>query len=242
MASAWARRRQLAEAKTANKDTRRPVVYLRPFGREAELFSENVCWGDAPGLRRWIQMHISFHPEDVFLTFERFVEVPVERRIGPFSALGNPTDYLPPEGAQRTYAGEDWQDKVRRLIDQASCILTVPSRVSESDALAFEFSYMLQTQATDRLFVATSPYGSTRRAPSLLRIGNRLLGNYPIHWRRFAADLNDLGYMVPIDTPAPGTVLGFDAHGRAIEVTKGARTATDYIAPIAEILLSPSVS
>jgi hypothetical protein len=229
----FARRQRLAQTDPmAGGDNRSPVVYLRPFRQETEIFSEEGSRVNWTGLRRWAGVFYG-RPEEVFLSFERFVEGAVERHLGPFRALGNPRDYLPPEGASRTYAGEEWKKDIRAFIDQAGCVLTVVAAVSDSEALIFEFTYMLKSGAVDRLFVATSPYGPTRPPPRRLRIGNRLQGITPTPWRRFAADLNELGYKVPTDPPPPGTVLRFDKQGRAVEVTTGARTPDDYIIPIA---------
>lgn len=241
MCFSFARRQRLARTDpVAGEDTRSPVVYLRHFRQETEIFSEEGSRVDWSGLRRWAGVFYG-RPEEVFLSFERFIEGAVKRHLGPFVALGSPRDYLPPEGAGRIYAGQEWEEEVRALIDRAGCILTVVTTVSDSKALTFEYCYMLEEGAVDRLFVVTSPYGPTRPPPRRLRIGNRLQGSTPTPWGRFAADLNELRYnglhyKMPIDPPAPGTVVGFDKQGRAVEVTTGARTPDDYIIPIARRL------
>ena len=228
-------RQQSTRADPAGNDTRPPVVYLRPFLRQTEIFSEKAGRLGWSSLRRWTDAFFGSR-EEVFLPFERFVEGAVGRHLGPFQVLGNPRDYLPHERARRTYSGEDWERDVPGLIDRAGCILTVPAPVCDSEALTFEFTYMLRSHATDRLFVVTSPYGPTRPPPLRMRIVNWLQAITPTPWERFGDDLNILGYQVPVDRPAAGTVLGFDSHGRAVEITTGARTPDGYILPIAERL------
>jgi hypothetical protein len=221
----------------ADRDIRPPVIYLRPFGRESEYFSQ----AEAEGLDYWKNsLSFAYNQDRVYPTFDQFVESSVNGRLGPFRALGDPRNYLPPLGATRTYLSENWQEEVCALIDRAGCILTVVAPVGESVGYTFEFAYMLRSGATNRLFVVTSPYGSSRRPPLRMRLFNRLHGIKPAKWDEFAASLSNLGYELPIDRPGPGTVLTFDRQGRATVVTTGARTSEEYIVPIVKRLALPS--
>ncbi|MGF7237766.1 MAG: hypothetical protein ACQSGP_22805 [Frankia sp.] len=198
-------------------DGRAPVLYLRPFERDLEFFATR-------NLRR---------PSGGFLgfdTFELFMKEAVTSRLGPMVALGNPSDYLQPAGAARTYGEDDnWQEYAGELIGKTVCVLAV---VGESDSLAWEFAQILKCGRSGRLFIVASPYGPGRWKPVRLRIYNRLRGCRPISWQRSIATLNELGYRLPDERPAAGSVIGFNDTGQSITVATGARTPADYIAAI----------
>lgn len=42
-----------------------------------------------------------------------------------------------------------------------------------------------------------------------------------------------LGYVLPMEHPGPGSVIGFDERGSAVVLTTGATTAREYAAAIA---------
>jgi hypothetical protein len=210
------------------EDSRPPVVFLRPFSRDREVFSYTER---APSFWRLPRpLHLEF--DEDLVTFEAFVAGDVERLLGPFTALGDPRDYLPPAGAARTYADDsDWQRQAAALIAEARCILMVVGEPTM--ALAWELAHIRQTGATVRLFIATSPYGPDRPPPRRLLTRNQRQDIPAADWRPFADELTAAGYVVPRQPPPAGTVLGFDDSARAVTIATGAQTSHDYIAPIA---------
>lgn len=210
------------------EDTRPPVLYLRSFGSERALFAQR----DEAALahRRWRAFRMFFtDPNEEFLTLERYLSGEVTRRIGPFVGLGNPADRLPPEGVARNWVTEGWEPKVKNWIEEAQCIIAEP-RASEN--LGFEFS--AARKHAQKVFIVTSPYGKgVRRAPLRLTVANRARRITPPSWPALAEMLRAAEYDVAIECPPPGSVVGFDAEGRAHIVTSGARTARDYVQAIA---------
>ncbi|MGC1363210.1 MAG: hypothetical protein WA419_13740 [Silvibacterium sp.] len=83
------------------RDTRKPVLYLRPFKVDANVFHV----GSARKLD-------DVRAEPLFL--EPF------KILGPLVAIGHPGEDMPPwGGAARLYVGDDWQSHFRKLLDQA---------------------------------------------------------------------------------------------------------------------------
>jgi WD40 repeat protein len=221
------RLRTLSADEARAEDARPHVVFLRPFSRDREVSSEVP---NQPGF--WELPRPFLGLDEDMVTFETFIAGEVERLLGPFTALGDPRDYLPPVGAARTYAhDEDWQRQAAALIAGAGCILVAAGEPSAS--LAWELTHIRQTGAVGRLFLATAPYGPDRTPPRRILARNRRHGIPAADWTAFADEVTALGYVVPRQPPPAGTVLGFDDSARAVTITTGALTPHDYIAPIA---------
>jgi hypothetical protein len=61
------------------------------------------------------------------VTLEDFLGPEITNRIGPFVALGNPLDFVPPDGAARAYVADDeWPKHFADLVRRARCM--VPAR------------------------------------------------------------------------------------------------------------------
>jgi hypothetical protein len=96
---------------TLKSDVRRPIVFLRSFSQESQISSEEENIRDAL------------------------------KSFGPFVALGSPKDELPPLGASRLYVGDEWEDRVRSLLGDASLVVIL---AGSTPAIAWE---MLQVRA-----------------------------------------------------------------------------------------------
>jgi hypothetical protein len=76
--------------------------------------------------------------------------------IGPFVAIGNPGDILPPLGAARFYErhfasdGRDWQAFIREMLAQAALVLVVPSTTA---GLAWELAQCRELLRPERLLI-----------------------------------------------------------------------------------------
>jgi hypothetical protein len=74
------------------------------------------------------------------------------RAIGPFVAVGDPTERLPPLGAARMYAAdEDWQAAVGELIGRAAVVLL---RAGEGDGFAWEVRHLTERCAAERVILS----------------------------------------------------------------------------------------
>lgn len=228
-----ARRSRLPTADQVGRtDRRAPVLYLRSFRTERAIFSQADHHLRHSRWRR-ILRPLFTDPNEEFLTLERYLSADVNRLIGPFTALGDPTDRLAPEGAYRDWVpDDDWGGEAARRIAAARCVLV---EVRASPSLEWELRHIRATDAHPRLFVVVSPYRHGK-LPLRATVPNLIRRMRPGDWFDFANIMRAAGYIVPDRAPDPGTVLGFDLSGRAYPVTTGAVTAVQYVEPIAELL------
>jgi hypothetical protein len=186
-------------------DPRPPVLYLRPFQMESYVFSKDRG-------------------------FERFFHEALTK-CGPFVALGNPHDYVPPlGGAVRLYASDtDWIQKLGELARQSSYIVVQRGR---SDNLRGEYEYLRREGMQEKLFIFTE-HPKNRRKGWLGILGEMVrFGTLRISWQEFSADLAKLGYDLGLSDPGRGAVITFDVEGRGIVLTTQAETAAEFVEPI----------
>ncbi len=100
-------------------DTRPAVLYLRGFRQESDPFA----WVPPKEASRYTRRH----PTGITaVTFEQYLGAEFAMQLGPFVALGNPLDSVPPEGAARSYATDgDWR---RHFSAHAVVVVTARSR------------------------------------------------------------------------------------------------------------------
>jgi hypothetical protein len=246
-ASLWLGMRgaQTAAAPAGQPDSRPEVLYIRAFQEEEEMFAEI--------LRRQKEFYTpsertSFFLDPRFPTFEDYFYEDLNRTVGPLAALGNPTDFVPPNilAKREYYEDANWQDNFHQRAADAACILALPGL---SPGLFLEFDYLYKTSLHRKLMVLTRPEivakpktkgAKVRRwltiAGTARSSTRRVKWPKPVAWSSFATQLNDLGYTVSTDDPGPGAVIGFDAAGKAVSVRARARTSTEYIAAMQDWL------
>ncbi|MFC1824388.1 hypothetical protein ACFL9T_16895 [Thermodesulfobacteriota bacterium] len=117
-------------ADVLRKDQRPPVLLLRAF--RADELDANAA-----------------NPSDLPITFEEFIVQPLER-YGPVVAIGRPGDELPPLGAYREYVAEDWQGRVRELLDATQMIVVV---LDDTPGLQWELEQVWDLGLRQRLLV-----------------------------------------------------------------------------------------
>jgi hypothetical protein len=130
------------------RDSRPPVLYVRPFTGDTYLFGLN---------RRTDREHFTEYfrsggvPTKTLQTFEEFFGDIFRGELGPFIALGNPTDQLAPlGGAARVYAEDDsWQDLFTLFLSRACCVVAT---FDLSESTAWEFRLIRQYGFLDKLF------------------------------------------------------------------------------------------
>lgn len=190
---------------------RPPVVYLRAFEREAETFArENWRWDrfrsnfvrSALHRRPWLRY-----------TFEEFISAEVNARIGPFIALGNPLDFVPPEhSAARAYAPDtEWNTYFDDLASRAACL--VATHIA-SDNVVWELSRIRTLGLTPKFYLFTRP---------------RPMWKASHDWLPAADVLSRSGYSNWESDPGPGCVLGFESEGRMIVLSRNASTPAELV-------------
>ena len=216
-------------------DPRAPVLYLRPFRQEQLPFIS----GKKSQLEQYMSRAkrvITSGDEDsdpnVSVRFEEYLQAALNARIGPFVALGNPEDYVPMEGAARTYARDaEWIQHVEHLVANCSCIV---AEIGISRNLSWELNYLRQNGFQQKLFIMTRP--------RLLKLGfiDKLIASAAktrvITWDDFTNTMNSFGYEVGPD-PGTGCVFTFDTEGKIIILKKSAFVPADYIEPIRDYLV-----
>ena len=133
------------------KDARAPIVYLRPFRADGAQIAK----------RMWSRARIS--PRETF--FETYEErlARTLRKIGPFVAVGDPTERLPLLGAARMYAAdEDWQATVGELMSHAAVVLL---HAGEGTGFGWEVRRVIEGCAPERTILSL-PLEAKRRGPS----------------------------------------------------------------------------
>jgi hypothetical protein len=123
-------------AETMARDPRPPVLYLRAFT-------------DEPATRRSLT-RVGRHNVNVHygLGEEECLQEQLSR-IGPFVAIGRPSDPLPQLGAHRLYVeGADWRTVVLGLMDQAAALVI---RIGRGEGLAWEIGQALTRFPPERL-------------------------------------------------------------------------------------------
>jgi len=136
------------------RDPRAPIVYLRAFevdsllkDREAQIFLKAIM--SNYGTTR--------HEE------ERLA--PICSRAGPFVALGNPYESLPPLGGTRLYCtDEEWRQTVALLLNNAVAAVFALEFFQLSDPTKWEFELATQVLSPGRIFIVVTKVGkySTR--------------------------------------------------------------------------------
>jgi hypothetical protein len=201
------------------EDRRPAVVYLRAFdGEEAPFASVKTedcrAWG-IPVANPIVLRQSA--------TLEQFLGPAVNRYLGPFVALGDPNDYLPPEGAARVYLGDDhWKEVFEELARASACLLLA---VGRSDNLRWELESMRRWNLQHKLFVVTSPPAAWRWTA---RFGRRATEQ---QWTAFAADLAFCG-LEAAAFPGAGATITFDDRGSAVVAGRGAKTPEQFVMAI----------
>jgi hypothetical protein len=133
------------------KDARAPIVYLRPFGADRAEIAKRMS----------SRVRISLSERFVKTYEERLARA--LRKIGPFVAVGDPTERLPLLGAARMYAAdEDWQARVGELTGRAGVVLL---HTGEGDGFAWEVHHVIGRCAPERAILSL-PLDANRKEPS----------------------------------------------------------------------------
>ena len=220
------------------KDSRRPVMYLRNFAHEEQVFV---------AIPRHPERYYPITPSSEafsaqYASFEEYFAETMRQQLGPLIALGNPSDFVPPPGAARAYLHDaTWKEEFAALVEGASCIIALPD---DSESLRWEFEFLGTKGLAGKLFLFLPPDLEDRKdLRGIRRAGHAIWrtilladGSPKNHqrikltsWSSFAAMMNRIGFSVDEANPGPGTVIGFDAHARAIVIRTGARTSWEYV-------------
>jgi hypothetical protein len=121
-------------------DMRAPIVFLRSFALDSAEIAT-----------RW-SSRTRIYPRAGFeKTYEERVAHTL-RDVGPFVAVGDPTERLPQLGAARVYAADDdWQETVDELTARAGVVLL---QAGESPGLAWEVRHVIELDSPERVILS----------------------------------------------------------------------------------------
>ena len=209
------------------------ALYLRSFQQEPRYF----VYGDRKKYRAYTNSFTAAITSLFFggtlsigVTFEQYFRSAVAASVGPFVALGNPEDYIPPEGAFRLYAKDsDWKDRLNDLTKRASWILV---EIGSSDALGWEFDHLRREGLQQKVFIITPPAREVVFVWWFIDFNRYVNGIGAISWLQFAEMIAPFGYEVDRSDPGPGAVVTFDSNGKSVLLISDAKTPEDFVGAI----------
>lgn len=217
-------------------DPRAPVLYLRAFYQESTPFA----WCPKKEMARYTYSPMTEQSwaRTFPVTFEQYLGGRFVQELGPFIALGNPADVLPPEGAARGYAADsDWQRHFMSFARAAAAFVMEPSC---SGNLRWEIAAIQRHSWQYKLFVIIPPafqanLGITvqRWVYAAIRTAKRVPA---LSWEKFAAELRHIGFHIDLPAPGPGSVISFDPEMRAVVLIHGATKPDEFVAAVQQHL------
>jgi hypothetical protein len=219
----WRRGQRLA-AVDANeelkRDPRTPILYLRSFQDDSELLESGPelifqVGSGAPSVKlesaraqAWRRiLQLGWGRLEESLAWE-------VRGIGPFVAIGTPTEPLPELGAARAYFSDDtWQSAIIRWVDLAGLIILV---LGPTEWISWELDTIVERDALSKLIILM-PTG--RPEDRAARWRNLTLGLQPTRWGSSLA---------MVDSETVIAIRFIDDGGLSI-VTGGRRAPIDYL-------------
>ena len=175
---------------------------------------------------------------------EDFLGEAIAAEIGPFVALGNPVDSLPPDGATREYAPDaSWKERFAQLSSDASCIVLA---LGESENLQWELNEIRKQGMSQKLCVFTPPltprkndFGALRK--SVLE-AKGLRETQTRTWAAATGALRRAGFDCDAICPGTGAAVVFDEPGKSTVLTTEASTPDEYVRPVADWIKSRTKS
>ena len=186
------------------------VLYLRPFDEEHRLFAGSQ-------------------------TLDEFLGDDIAKQIGPLIALGNPTDRISPDGAERHYyQDDDWQSAVETLALEAPCIVAA---TSASPNTAWELGRVLELGLERRIYLLSPPKREAQTATAAsdaeagpIRRALRIARRATFSW--LAQDLDGLSREVSLgQLPSALSPAGMTPWHELVETLAACGYSVDFSDP-----------
>jgi hypothetical protein len=189
--------------------SRSPIVLLRAFRDDAQVFPRGVALKQQPYWRKLLG-----------LRFEYVIAVATSP-LATLIALGSPRETTPQEGAFRDRAGNRWRERVMTLISRASYAIVI---VDGSEHLAWEVREILKVSGCSKLILLLPPVSPEEKRS---------------RWERFVAATEMERYMWLPDPQQIATAICVNfpkQPGQYTIVTRDAPRAQDYVEAIKQAL------
>ncbi len=129
----------LSAPELIGKDTRAPVLILRPFDEDIELVDRNLPYG----------LNKAFGRSDEEILARVFA------KIGPVIAIGDPKEQVPTLGAARLYLSDErWRAAAHELIERAQLVVIT---LGVSDGVSWELQEIARRVDPERVLLRLSP-------------------------------------------------------------------------------------
>lgn len=164
---------------TSKDDTRRPILFLRPFSSDNATTIQprgvlaTLCgldkgynrYGDQASERgklSLLYLWTAVHPIRVLrLTINRCVDSAEESlvrffaKLAPVYAIGKPGEVLPTPGAHRLYPGDNWQEVIQDFLSRAQAVIVQPGT---SEGVLWELQQIRQKVPYFRVLLSLVTY------------------------------------------------------------------------------------
>lgn len=194
------------------------VIFLRSFNsnkiisKPSRPFSSIDCWQMIFGKKFDLVESL----DRTSLQIEMYLARILSAKDIPFIALGDPEDYLPPPGAQKTYTDdENWQDLAADYIEKSGRILLLEGA---SDGLMWELNYIRNNIPPSRVILITYPESFRRRKTYQKTIDHT----------DFCSKLKSYGYDLPENDLESGAVFGFDQAWKPVMLGQGTEFMIEF--------------
>jgi hypothetical protein len=189
--------------------SRSPIVLLRAFRDDAQVFPRGAALKQQPYWRRLLA-----------LRFEYVIAVATSP-LASLIALGSPRETTPQEGAFRDRAGKRWRERVMALISRASYAIVI---VDGSEHLAWEVREILKVSGCSKLILLLPPVSPEEKRS---------------RWERFvgATEMERYIWLPDPQQIAKAICVNFPKQpGQYTIVTRDAPRAQDYVEAIQQAL------
>jgi hypothetical protein len=205
-----------------------PVLYLRPFSQDDEVGLYYVFLPYNP----WT-WKLLLRPAGLFrsygllftmrFSFERLLQRAC-RNVGPVIGIGEPGDKLPSSGMITEYVGDDWQSRVRELIEASQLVVL---RAGITEGLMWEVDVIAKLVPPQKLLVYVGN-GAGRRSTFAWWIGWVRVSKRKR--RKFYADFRAIS-REHFPKPLPESIgmhkfIRFDSDWSPIVVSRSTRSVT----------------
>jgi len=190
------------------KDNRKSILFLRSFNVDSLKCIRPITF---KGLVPWDSKNINTK-----ITLEEAISDNINQKIGPFIALGNPTDKIPTLGAYKDYIDDDWKKLVKKYCNKSSLILVLEG---QGDGLAWELEYIRKNISHKKILFLSHP--------------KPFVSNSDI-FVAFATLLKKCGYVVPHISTYTGNIYYVDEMWRLQILGEDINRINEYVSVIEE--------
>ena len=210
------------ERLTKLDDAKGTALFIRSFKTEKAPFWTGWVFNspvDTSSLNTALMMYFPF--------YQYFGEA-FKDHFGPLVGLGSPRDTFPTEGMVISYENDkDWKVALLHHLEACKSIIMVKG---QSNNLSWELDQIKSQNKQNKFFIFTPPHQSSFwYNVHLLFLG--LKKEIP-SWAAFAEQMESMGYPIPPQKPASGSIIAFDKNCQGYLLKDDLSKPEDYVLAI----------